>query len=180
MQKITICAPSHNFVGQSEKKLKQQYCVLQYGELRPTSGWDRFVSLGHPSKFQRVLPLRSITARQSSSGCQPNFAVLNRGRMAITLGISPHSSYCLSCTEEFVQLMFMVKWACICVIFWYFQLLSSLLVDWAKTKSRTWFAMLRDTLKTTERRRWISYEARLCCQNTTSSSLNVLSVCFRS
>jgi len=21
----------------------------QYGELRPTSGWDRFVSLGHPS-----------------------------------------------------------------------------------------------------------------------------------
>jgi len=21
---------------------------LQYGELRPTSGWDRFVSLGHP------------------------------------------------------------------------------------------------------------------------------------
>jgi len=22
---------------------------LQYGELRPTSCWDRFVSLGHPS-----------------------------------------------------------------------------------------------------------------------------------
>jgi len=26
---------------------------LQYGELRPTSGWDWFTSLGHPSKFQR-------------------------------------------------------------------------------------------------------------------------------
>jgi len=25
-----------------------------YGELRPTNGWDRFVSLEHPSKFQRV------------------------------------------------------------------------------------------------------------------------------
>ena len=66
-QKITICAPSHNFVRlnlcnkgiyrQSEKKLKQQYLfhmTLQCGELWPTSGWDRFVSLGHPSKFQRV------------------------------------------------------------------------------------------------------------------------------
>jgi len=33
----------------------------QYGELRPTSGWDRFTSLGHPSKFQRVS--RLVTAR---------------------------------------------------------------------------------------------------------------------
>jgi len=24
-------------------------CPPEYGELRPTSGWDRFVSLGHPS-----------------------------------------------------------------------------------------------------------------------------------
>jgi len=40
----------------SRKKLvKQQYLLhmsLQYGELRPTSGWDRFVSLGHPCKFR--------------------------------------------------------------------------------------------------------------------------------
>jgi len=27
----------------------------QYGELRPTTSWDRFGSLGHPSKFQQVL-----------------------------------------------------------------------------------------------------------------------------
>ena len=35
----------------------------QYGELWPSSGWDRFVSLGHPCKFQRVSRLCSITAR---------------------------------------------------------------------------------------------------------------------
>ena len=34
-----------------KKFVKQQYLLhmsSQYGELRPTSGWDRFVSLGHP------------------------------------------------------------------------------------------------------------------------------------
>jgi len=43
-----------------EKLVKQQYLLyrsLQYGELWPTSGWDRFVSLGHPANFNwfRVL-----------------------------------------------------------------------------------------------------------------------------
>jgi len=35
-----------------KKLVKRQYLPhmsLQYGELRPTSGWDRFVSWGHPS-----------------------------------------------------------------------------------------------------------------------------------
>ena len=62
--------------------VKQQYLLYmspQYGELRPTSGWDSFVSLGHPCKFQLVSHLGSITARHSSSGHQPNFAALNRG-----------------------------------------------------------------------------------------------------
>jgi len=36
--------------------------------------------LGHPSKFQRVSHLGSVTAWHSSSGRQPNFAALNRGR----------------------------------------------------------------------------------------------------
>ena len=35
---------------------------------------------GAPSKFQRVSLLGSITARHSSSGRQPKFAALNRGR----------------------------------------------------------------------------------------------------
>jgi len=92
--KIAICAPSHDFlvlylrnegnVSTIEKKLvKQQYLHYtssQYGELRPTNGWDPFGSLGHHSKFQRVSRLGSVTARHSSTGRHPNFAALNRGR----------------------------------------------------------------------------------------------------
>jgi len=94
LSKIAIWAPSHDFVGlylhnygtyrQSKKKRIKQHYLLhmfpQYGELRPISGWDRFVSLEHPRYFQRVSRFGSITARQSSSGRQPDFAVLNRGR----------------------------------------------------------------------------------------------------
>jgi len=67
---------------QSEKNLlssNMSSTSPQYAELRPTSGWDRFVSLGHCCKFQRVSHLGSITAWHSSIGRQPNFAALNRG-----------------------------------------------------------------------------------------------------
>jgi len=47
---------------------------LQYGELRPTSGWDRFVTLGHASKFQRVSRFGFVTAAASLNRSQPNFA----------------------------------------------------------------------------------------------------------
>ena len=85
-------------IDNRKKLVKQQYLPhmsLQYGELRRTSGWDRFVSLGHPSKFQRVSRLGSVTARHSTSGRQPNCGVERRappvfGRAAITLGIRPH------------------------------------------------------------------------------------------
>ena len=50
------------------------------GELRPTSGWDLLARLGHPSKFRQGSHLGSVTARHSSSGRQPKFAALNRGR----------------------------------------------------------------------------------------------------
>jgi len=43
-------------------------------------------SLGHPSKFQRVLRRGSVTARHSSSRRQPNFAALNRGRHLYSTG----------------------------------------------------------------------------------------------
>jgi len=46
----------------------------QYGELRPTNGWDRFRSLGHPSKFQRLSRLAFITAAMLRTGGQANFA----------------------------------------------------------------------------------------------------------
>ena len=38
-------------------------CPHNNGERRPTSGWDRFRSLGHPCKFQLVSRLGSVTAR---------------------------------------------------------------------------------------------------------------------
>jgi len=69
--------------------VKQQYILhmsSQYGELRPTSGWDRFTSLGHPSKFQRVSRPGSVTVRHSSSGRQPNFAAFNRERHLYSAG----------------------------------------------------------------------------------------------
>jgi len=86
------------YVDNRKKLVKQQYlpCMSpQYGELRPTSGWDPFVSLAHPMYFQRVSRLGSVTARHSSSGRQPNCGVEQRappifGRAVITLGIGPY------------------------------------------------------------------------------------------
>jgi len=83
------------------KIVKQQYLAHtspQYGELWLTSGWDRFVSVGHPYKFQRVSRLGSVYCtvlqqRASAKLCgveqraPPIF-----GRATITLGIGPHSS----------------------------------------------------------------------------------------
>ena len=67
-----------------KKLVKQQYLLQmssKYGILRPASGWDQFTSLAYmyPCKFQRLSHLGSITARQSCSERQPNFAALNRG-----------------------------------------------------------------------------------------------------
>jgi len=42
--------------------------------------------LGHPCKFQQVSRLGSVTAWHSSSGRQPNFAALNRGRHLYSAG----------------------------------------------------------------------------------------------
>jgi len=66
-----------------KKLVKQQYLLhmsLQYAEVRPTNSWDLLASLVHHSKLQRVLRHGSVTARHSSSGRQPNFAALNKGR----------------------------------------------------------------------------------------------------
>jgi len=65
------------YIDNRKKLVKQQYLPHmspQYGELRPTNGWDRFTSLGHPSKFQRVSRLAFVTAATSLTGGQPNFA----------------------------------------------------------------------------------------------------------
>jgi len=89
-KKIAICAPSHNIVGRAISSqlrhvstigqtitVKQQYLLHNFSECRErrsTNGWDRFGSLGHPSKFQRVSSLGSVTAPTSCNGSQPNFA----------------------------------------------------------------------------------------------------------
>jgi len=60
----------------------------QYCELRPTSGRDRIgpVVWGTPTNFNGLSRLGSVTARYSSSGRQPNFAALNRGRHLYSAG----------------------------------------------------------------------------------------------
>jgi len=70
-------------IDNRKKNLLNKQCLphmsSQYGELRPTSGWDLLVSFRHPCKFQWVSRLGSVTTRHSSSGHQPSFAALNRG-----------------------------------------------------------------------------------------------------
>ena len=60
------------------------------------------VVLGHPYKFQRVSRLRSVTARHSSSGHQPNFVALNRGRHLYLAGRP--SRWALAHISSFVSL----------------------------------------------------------------------------
>jgi len=74
-QIFAIWAPSHNFVGlylrnydtyrQSEKKNLLNSNVSphmspEYGELRPTNGWDEFRSLGPPAHFYGLLVLAAL------------------------------------------------------------------------------------------------------------------------
>jgi len=83
-----------------KKLVKQPYLLQmspQYGEHRPTSGWDRYGSLGHPSYFngfaswQRYCRVLQKWASAKVCGVEqrapPIFV-----RAAITLGIGPHSS----------------------------------------------------------------------------------------
>jgi len=66
-----------------EKIVKQQYFIHmppQYGELRSTNGGDLFASLGYPANFNGFRVLAALLHGTHSSGRQPNFAALNRGR----------------------------------------------------------------------------------------------------
>jgi len=85
-----------------KKLVKQQYLLhmsSQYGKLRPTNGWDRFDSLGHPSKFANlngfcVLPSllqrhRSPEANQISHDVWPSPGLVH---YIYILGILPRAS----------------------------------------------------------------------------------------
>ena len=92
-------------IDNRKKLVKQQYLVhmlLQYGELRLISGWDRFVSLGYPSKFQRVSRLGFVTAapslqvqRKPTKLCTM-FGRLPRGYTTWNHGFIDISAYLLS------------------------------------------------------------------------------------
>ena len=58
------------YIDNRKKFIKQQYALLmfpQYGELRLSSGWERFGSLGHHCKFQRLSRFGSVSAHHSGS-----------------------------------------------------------------------------------------------------------------
>ena len=59
------------------------YNMVNFGPLAAEIG---FTNLGHPSTFQQVSRLGSVTARHSSSRRHPNFAALNRGRHLCSAG----------------------------------------------------------------------------------------------
>jgi len=72
-----------------KKLVKQQYVLdmsPQYGELRPTSGWDRLTSLGHPCKFQLVSRLGSVTARHLVVGVSQTLRRWTEGAAYIRQG----------------------------------------------------------------------------------------------
>ena len=76
-------------IGNRKKLVKQQYVLHmspQYGKLRPTNGWDRSGSLGHPCKISTGFSSWQRYCTASSSGRQPNFAALNRGRHLYSAG----------------------------------------------------------------------------------------------
>ena len=87
---LSSTCPNKARIDNRKKKLaKQQYLLhmsLQYGELRPTNGWDPFVSLGHPGKFQWVSHLGSVTARHLVVGISQTLRRWTEGATDIRQG----------------------------------------------------------------------------------------------
>ena len=57
----------------------------QYGELRPTRGWDRFTSLGTPANFNGFRVLSALMHGTLVVGVSQT-AALNRGRHLYSAG----------------------------------------------------------------------------------------------
>jgi len=129
------------YIDNRKKLVKQQYLPhtsLQYGELRSTSGWDQFRSLGHPSKFQPVLHLSSVTAQHYSNGRQPNFAALNRGRHLYSAGRPSRWALAdilvASCTS-------CVMWNSDALSKWYWLVFSDVICCWSLRRCIEWFGL---------------------------------------
>ena len=72
-----------------KKLVKQQYVLhmcQQYGDRRPTSGWDRLTSFGYPCKFQLVSRLGSVTARHLVVGVSQSLQRWTEGATYIWQG----------------------------------------------------------------------------------------------
>jgi len=98
-------------IDKRKKIVKQQYLLMssQYGELRPTNGWDRLSSLGHPSKFQLVSRLGSVTARHLIVGVSQT-AALNRGRHLYSAGRP--SRWALAHISSFMRRFLSLRLSC--------------------------------------------------------------------
>ena len=87
-------------IDNRKKLVKHQYLLYmfpQYGELRPTSGWDRSGSLGTPANFNGFRILTALLHGSLVVGVSQTLRRWTEGatyirRAAITLGIGPHSS----------------------------------------------------------------------------------------
>ena len=101
------------FIDNRKKHVKQRYLLhisQQYGELRPSNGWHRFISWGHPSKFQRVSLVGFVTTATSLSGGQPNFARCLAISWASTLyihylGHLPRAEFCQVQNSLYVEVL---------------------------------------------------------------------------
>jgi len=74
---LAVSSQLRHILTIGKKVVKHQYILhvsRKYGELQPTSGWDPFISLGHPSRFQWASHLGFVTAATSLNRSQPNFA----------------------------------------------------------------------------------------------------------
>jgi len=83
--------------------------MVNFGQLTAEIG---FGSLGHPYKFERVSRLGGVTARYSSSGRQPNFAALNRGRHLYLAGRPSRWALAHILVEHNIVINFYLQNAC--------------------------------------------------------------------
>ena len=84
----------------------------QYGELRPTSGWDRLTSLGYPCKFQLVSRLGSVTVWHLVVGVSQTLRRWTEGATYIRQGDHQvgHWPTFLVCKDKFKFARQIVRW----------------------------------------------------------------------
>ena len=77
-------------VSTTRKELVKQKCLphmfLQYGELRPTNGWDLIGSLGHLSKFNGFHILAALLHNTLVVGVSQTLRTWTKGATYIRLG----------------------------------------------------------------------------------------------